>query len=336
VNVTLFFGAGFSAAFGHPVMDEFLGFADSCKSLDDGDRTFLGKLVLEARRANSFLENSPTNIEDILSFSEMGERLRLTEEGEDRNRRLRSIIQRIYTSIPPAKDYWERFRSLENLLGRKPLEFAGSLSLITTNYDLNIESACASLGARVDPGFELRRITDGYVQVVHQCYAEAGISLSKLHGSVNWYASEEEPGIKVDDRVVRVGDLFEEAQRSLPYPCAGDYQPPDVPILVPPSFLKPDLIPALKAVWRRAADALSKTNILAFIGYSFPQSDTEMMYFLARSLAENAGLRRVYIVDPAATRIVDRLRDRGGKVGSHLRSLLEPIPQSWQTTSLPL
>ncbi len=40
MNVTLFLGAGFSAAFGHPVMDSFLGFADGCPRLNDDDRGF--------------------------------------------------------------------------------------------------------------------------------------------------------------------------------------------------------------------------------------------------------------------------------------------------------
>ena len=38
VNIVLFLGAGFSRAFGLPIMDEFLAFADSSKKLDEDDK----------------------------------------------------------------------------------------------------------------------------------------------------------------------------------------------------------------------------------------------------------------------------------------------------------
>src|SRR5437016_5805381 len=112
MRVTLFLGAGFSAAFGHPVMDSFLGFADASPRISNEDRDLLGRLILEARRANSFLESSPTNLEDILTFSEMGERLALTDGGGNRTERLKQLIQRIYTTAPPSATYWSRYERL--------------------------------------------------------------------------------------------------------------------------------------------------------------------------------------------------------------------------------
>lgn len=73
---------------------------------------------------------------------------------------------------------------------------------------------------------------------------------------------------------------WERADRPwLPYPCASDYKAPGMPIIISPSFLKPDLPAALKAVWAAAARALSKANLVAFVGYSFPPADTDMMFF---------------------------------------------------------
>jgi len=318
-------------------MDSFLGFTDSCASLTDDDRAFLDRLVLEARRANSFLESSPTNLEDILSFAEMGERLRLTEEAENRNNRLRVILQKIYTTSPRARDYWLRYKALKTLIGAEPRKFKGALSFVTTNYDLNIESACISLNSQANPGFELRRVEQGNVHVVGTCYDASGIPLYKLHGSVNWYPTDDEPGLVVEDRVVAIYDLeSSENQLALPYPCASDYKSPGIPVIVPPSFLKPDLPRALKAVWSGAAQVLSKANVVAFVGYSFPPSDTEMMFFLARAFSDNAGLRAVYLVDPKAEAIVSRLRAPGSKIGSHFRDLLRPIESEWIGVSLPL
>jgi hypothetical protein len=337
MNLTLFLGAGFSAAFGHPVMDTFLGFADSCQRLSDEDRSFLGKLVLEARRANSFLESSPTNIEDILSFSQMAERLHLIENGEDRKGHLLEIVQKIYTTAPPASEYWKRYNVLSKLIGKEPGRFNGKLSFITTNYDLNIESACIAFGAQVNPGFKFHRVSKGNVRIINNFYNSGSIPLYKLHGSVNWYPTNDESDLVVDDKVVAIQGSFDDTQsRSLPYLCAPDYKAPGVPVIVPPSFLKPDLPEALKAVWSGAAQALSKANIVAFVGYSFPFSDTDMMFFLARALSENAGLRKVYLVDPRADEIAARLRSPISKIGSHFRNLLHPIAHKWTDVALPL
>ena len=331
MHLTLFLGAGFSAAFGHPVMDGFLGFADSCKRLSEEDRSFLGTLILEARGANSFLESSPTNLEDILSFSEMGERLGLTKDGENRNHRLREIVRKIYTTAPPSERYWERYEILKKLVGPELRKCKSGLSFVTTNYDLNIESACFFLGTQVNPGFELHRVDQKRkVQVIMNCYDPRGIPLYKLHGSVNWYPTDGEPGLVVEDRVVPVSSLSGgDRQHSLPYPCVDKYETPGVPLIVPPSFLKPDLSKALKAVWSGAAQTLAKANVIVFVGYSFPSSDTEMMYFLARALSENAGLRAVYLVDPKADAIVARLRGPGSRMGSHFRDFLQPINSKW-------
>ena len=318
-------------------MGEFLGFADSNKRLTDDDRAFLGRLVLEARRANSFLESSPTNLEDILTFSEMGDRLGLAEGSGDRGVRFRQILQKIYTTTPPAVDYWSRYSFLESLIGAKPGEFKGKLSFVTTNYDLNIESACIALSARTNPGFELLQVdSGGDVLSSLGIYDPSGIPLFKLHGSVNWYSKVLDPRIKVENRIVEVvGGGMDEGRHALPYPCVSNYLPPSEPLIVPPSFLKPELSETMKTIWRGAAQVLSKANFVVFIGYSFPSSDTEMMYFLAKAFSENAGLRAIYIIDPKADELVSRLRSNASKMGSHFRNLLNSIPLDWTKAHLP-
>jgi hypothetical protein len=61
-------------------------------------------------------------------------------------------------------------------------------------------------------------------------------------------------------------------------------------------------------MWQGAAQALKDAELIAFIGYSFPPSDTEMKYFLAGALAENAKLRKIMISDLYADSIVERLK----------------------------
>lgn len=340
MNLALFLGAGFSAPFGHPVMNAFLGHADASKRISDDERAFLGKIILEARRANSFMESSPTNLEDILTFSEMGERLGLTKEGAgNRGEQLKEILRKIYTDPGSLQNYWDRYKVIETVLRHKLVEIKDNLSIITTNYDLNVESTCVALRLPVDPGFEIVRVKPPVSSIEQQYYIKGGVRVYKLHGSVNWYVSGSPPGVLVDDSIVPVTSSFDDPKhRTLPYPCTGDCKVLGAPIFIPPSFLKPNLSQVMKTVWAGAAKALSTAHILIFIGYSFPESDTEMMYFLARALMENSNLRRIYIVDTSAKEIVTRLSLPEGKFGSHFRALLEPIhvPQSWTDARLPI
>lgn len=341
---TFFLGAGFSAPFGHPVMDRFLGDADSSDRLNDDDRSLLKKFALDARRANSFLESSPTNLEDILSFAVMGDRLGLTKENDgESSKQLRTIIQKVYTKLPSdLQMYWDRYKPLLKLIpsnkDEDPIKLRKSLSFITTNYDLNAESAFHQLGCEAYLGFKLNRKEDvNGPRTTRWLYCDVGIPLYKLHGSVNWFFSKDGKELIVEDRVVPVhGNLEDRVSVSIPYLCAKDYKPPDAPVIIPPSFLKPDLPEPLKAVWKGAAKELSTTHVLAFVGYSFPPSDTEMMYFLARALMDNTNLQVIYVVDPQAVEIVKRLKTVGSKWGSHFRGLLKPVEGDWREVSLPL
>lgn len=327
MKLVVFAGAGFSVPFGLPTMDAFLGFADASTRLDREDKELLGLLILEARRANSFLESSPTNLEDILSFSEMGERLALSPREENRSDRLRRIVQRVFTTAVAPEQYWSRYASVQRLLGKKPHDSDVDVSFITTNYDLNIEAACAHAGWYSDPGFEIQRGEIGSVSVDQGMYHPRAVPLYKLHGSVNWYPHVESPsGLLVEDRVVRMT-----GGGSLPYICARDYVAPSTPLIVPPSFLKPEMSPALKGAWIGAAKALAQASVVAFLGYSFPPSDTEMMYFLARALSENPALRRIWIIDPSAKAIVARLQNPLSKTGSHFRDLIKPVESKWES-----
>lgn len=332
MKLVVFAGAGFSVPFGLPTMNSFLGFADASDRLSPDDKLLLGQLILEARRANSFLESSPTNLEDILSFSEMGDRLGLAPADEKRSERVKRIVERVFTSAKLSAQYWSQFDAVRRLIDHREHETPPELTFITTNYDVNIELACYRAGWYTNLGTPIQRFPNAGLRVEGHLHADRGVPLYKLHGSVNWFPSDDRPGaLLVNDAVVGLtgGSVF-------PYVCTEGYRPPWPPIIVPPSFLKPELAPALRHAWGSAARALSEATTVAFIGYSFPSSDTEMMYFLARALSENASLRRILIIDPYAEQIVQRLRGAESKSGSHFRDLISPVPIRWEMLLEPL
>lgn len=338
MNITLFLGAGFSAAFGLPTMKEFLRYAQDSAKLSEDDKKLIDELRLHARRANSFLQSSPTNLEDILSFALMAERLRLPplDSGQTASR-LRSILQRVFGSVASVDTYWKKLGNFQRFLGFDLHEAHHQITLVTTNYDLNAECALHRMRLGANLGFEYEVASDGKHSVTSQLYAKSGVRLLKLHGSINWFEKSDEPGtIVVEGRVVEVHGPITSPGRTfdLPLACAGNYEAPREPLIIPPSYLKPELHPALRHVWSLAARALSSADHLVFVGYSFPPSDTEMRYFLASALVDNPRLRRILIVDPQASEIASRLKAEQSSFGSHFKELLESQSKDWEMVNL--
>jgi len=328
MNVVFFLGAGFSAPFGQPVMNSFLEVARYSNRISPKEKEFLDALVLEARRANAMLESSSTNLEDILSFAVMADRLGLMEDDEEpRGPRLKRILQRIYSDVNP-NEYFERYDWAKDFFR---LESFDGVSIITTNYDLNIESAlywmrlAYSYNTVAQLPFEYQEYID--YQYVGSLYQEDGVPLFKLHGSINWFEVDNNgERFRVDHKILKTVRGIR-----LPYPLFHSYEYEGVPVIIPPTFLKPDIGGQMLKVWEGAAHALSSAEMIVFVGYSFPPTDVEMRYFLARSLAGNARLRKILVYDLYAQDIVDRLKtDKYSRFGSHFLSFLESHSGDWR------
>lgn len=330
MKIVLFLGAGFSKAFGHPVMNEFFAFADSSTRISPEDKDFIKELLKQARIANAFLESSPTNLEDILSFSEMEDRLSLNEnQDETNNQKIRLVLQRIYTDFATTKRFWERFDNFPRFLSFNSENILRKdLSIVTTNYDLSIECALLRFGSKTKLNFDYATESTN-VRAIGTMYLDYGVPVFKLHGSVNWFQREIESNLFVEE----IGD-DDRSSVAIPYVSTYSYPSPNPPLIIPPSFLKPDLHKPLGEVWKGAAKKLQEANLLVFIGYSFPLSDTEMTYFLARSLSDNAGLHRIVIIDPSADEIKKKINSPESKFGSHFKGLLHFKSEKWQDINL--
>jgi len=85
-----------------------------------------------------------------------------------------------------------------------------------------------------------------------------------------------------------------------------------------------------REIWNAAGKALEEAEKLVFIGFSFPESDTHIRYFLAANLFENVDLRPIVIVDPNADKIYTRLKN--SNFGTHFTNRLRPIKGNWEET----
>lgn len=333
MKMVFFLGAGFSAPYGHPTMKQFLEVAAASNRIKDEDKRFIEDLVLEALRANSILESSPTNLEDILSFAVMGDRLGLLgNDGKARGPCVKSIIRSIYSKPKIRKDlkYFNRFSHLKGFIGIPPDQWREKLVFITTNYDLNIESALVLNQLTTDYGIPFKKCDHGNSNTSQFLFCnDNGVKVFKLHGSVNWFRkANESEDLFVEDHIVRSKNY---GGIEFPYACEDDYPIEGEPLIIPPSFLKPELDSPLPMIWKGAAKALNSAEKIIFIGYSFPPSDVEMKFFLAASIAENPKLREIVVVDINADQIVDRLKSPESGYGSHFKEFLRSKQNDWRS-----
>jgi hypothetical protein len=176
-----------------------------------------------------------------------------------------------------------------------------SSSVITLNYDELIESLFLQKGY-------LTSVEYMYPIVVTHANSRGGSGLLggyqqiapplfKLHGSVNWYYSGSEK-------------FFGETIYY--YPPSGlqlqDHKnvADKVPLIAPPTFDKSTFMnnEALKSLWLLAKQQMLACNRLIFIGYSFPESDLMLLYFLKEAAAN---ISSIIVVDQSES-VISRVR----------------------------
>ena len=174
MSTTYFLGAGFSAAYGLPVMNQFFSFARRSELLTQQDKQFLGGVQRFAHMGVRLITIARNNMEEILSFLEMAEQAKqippaLTEmckQGEKQctaSEMLRAIIARVYGPLPNRlPDLKTRMVTTFGLNGRDfaaqlgsnapvsgpPVGFQEGTTIITTNYDLSLETSLLGIEER--------------------------------------------------------------------------------------------------------------------------------------------------------------------------------------------
>jgi hypothetical protein len=193
------------------------------------------------------------------------------------------------------------------------------ISVLTFNYDLGLDYAChyASLPVRY---------------FVDNEDSNDGISLLKLHGSLNWgycsncntivpwrlgiylNASREPLTLR---KVAGLGKYFtlplQPMLKKLSHGrCSQPFDPE--PLIVPPTWNKGEHHRSIARVWSKAALELERAENIIVIGYSLPESDSFFRYlFSLGSISGDTLLRRFWVFNPEA---------RMGPVEQRFRNLL--------------
>jgi hypothetical protein len=358
MSYVYFLGAGFSAAYGLPVMNDFFRFARNNKLITTNEKKFLAEVQRFAHMGVRLVTISRNNMEEILSFLEMAEQAgqippQLTDLSKLSNKAvsplelLRSIIARVYGPLDAShlnsfsirdaivKLIWGEIGRSYSSMGVKVLKTdkLDDATFITTNYDLCLETHLL----QIYPGHKLHLVGDwisaeghdqgnGDTSGIYDNKSHA--KLIRLHGAVNWNS----PGYSLNDRTYkfRVNSNVDTQHKNVPWAITlGFYKKNSTaPIIVAPTVFKHQADGPYAEQWSEAAKALASATQLVFIGYSFPESDAYMRYFLGASLAENVDIEAIHIIDPNADAIVQRLKDCG-HYGAHFLDLLRPYNRCW-------
>lgn len=197
----------------------------------------------------------------------------------------------------------------------RKLENPQDLSVITFNYDLLAERALYEIAAKNGsdlfsfPGcYSLKDIER--VQRVQGCEpfseinrAHDGVSVLKLHGSMNWqsrHTSAVPPpsALFSPNRAIHV-------MNSPEIPGSLTWKPNKrriymKPIIVPPVSGKRGMMHnAMPQLWRLAAEALQQADRVIVTGYSCPPLDLEARILLSENLRANSS-KKLYVIDPNA------------------------------------
>lgn len=150
-------------------------------------------------------------------------------------------------------------------------------NIITLNYDTIVEE----LALRVTNGSTSYRAY--YPPTIVPATSRSGggtwdsyanhapvFGLFKLHGSLNWYHSDQ-PDANTDPVYFVPGEDVPGIPGSRVPPAVAD----KVPLIVPPLPVKGSLIQhdTMRAMWREAADAVRAADRIFVLGYSMPSAD---------------------------------------------------------------
>jgi NAD-dependent SIR2 family protein deacetylase len=311
-RVVFLLGAGASAEFNLPVMNDFMNVARDnyfyLRSQDENNQMTgfykdMFTFHLECERAASRLIRNWDNIEELYTQADL---LRLAQPADDD--KAANLCRAIAWVI------WDVYRkpNLESNhylpLALQSIRAAGLCStVITTNYDICFEryterTQCQwRYPGELDNNGIWQRDTNTSLR--HDVQTTQVI---KLHGSVNWFTAKNTTIAKsntffltkqMEGWLCKAPDI--QYRALLDEICKGraatfeDIQP----AIVPPMLGKASVLPIIAEQWHRAIQAITDAKYIFVIGYSFPETDAFMKRMISQGLSDNHDIRKVYIVD---------------------------------------
>jgi len=286
-------GAGASFDYDAPLMSNFIDKAEDLmysNSFEDREKVArIFNLITDLQRVHAKSYMDLDNIETLFGFLEMGLVIKkLGKYKEDEIKELKDslvyvIVNTLFKSIDLIK---VRENTGYKLLANYLKEIKTESAIITFNYDVALD-------------YELIQKNIPFDYCLNDTAMESNKKkYCKLHGSLNWYTSENEeirPTKFDENRKNEVMPLGGSAKRRI-----ISYLPPDnkLPVIIPPTWNKSTYHGQIANVWHHAANALSTAKNIYIIGYSLPESDAFFKYLFSLGTLGESRIRRLWVFNP--------------------------------------
>ena len=298
MNITIFLGAGASAAENLPIQNELfsqyfkyiLPQNKNAKMNKELSKFFKDLFFIDVENQDVEKINFPT-FEEVLGVLDLAEQKResfknyKSESYNDNNTSISYIRQSLIMLTAYALNNATRDSNsyhqllLSNLVKEDLLK---DTTFISANYDIHIDNAIANLydeksfPVMLNYGIDFANFN--LSKNSWQRPIDPMVNLYKIHGSLNWLYCPICNSITITPYEGGVMRIIENIKQAKCLNC-GELT---VPIIVPPTYFKNMSNVFLSTVWNKSERALRESDVLVFCGYSFPEADMHIKYLLKR------------------------------------------------------
>lgn len=300
-KLVFIFGAGASKAEGAPTSDELL-----VRSLRELRNSVPALNIMDFLKDFFYMHADDLELDKIPTFEELLTIIDISLSRQDDLTRkwnykklmeLRNdLIYCIAKILEQTLEHGGRLhKKFINNLFELPKRNNKNTSFISLNYDILLDNRLIDLYVKkdwdIDYGIEFRNFVKSierkpeerleFTQVPNEWHwprKDRAIYLLKLHGSLNWLYCPNCNTVKITKKekgALRIWTEFETCE------IDGSLQRP---LIVPPTWQKVYENPHLVKIWLRAAEVLSRTDKVIFVGYSLPDSDIRLKYLFKKFL----------------------------------------------------
>jgi len=233
-----------------------------------------------------------------------------TQAFEAFRRLIRVFLRRLANTTNPLKPSPRRpiYRLLSHSL--EEVSEAEDLTIITFNQDIHLEKTLLRLSTAYRwrrrvvfefpdlYGVEFTNTTRPQSTRIfpESSGASGGVSLLKLHGSLNWYSVHDREDPSREELFDPAKNIYVTRRTTLDHTMKYR-EKHTFPIVVPPVIHKAQVLhDRLKPSWEAAEVALKQADEVVIVGYSCPVTDWESANLISRSLVSKP--IRVSVIDP--------------------------------------
>ncbi len=279
-------------------------------------------------------EKDTNNLETIFCIAECMYEAKLKgnefhlDDIENTIDKMKLWIWKTYQQLTIVVDHYvndnnEKIEIYDNFFGGVE-NIADRLTVITTNYDFVYEYFSYKNGMPCNYPVENRNAefvtikntdpndNDKPIDGVYKVYANingTGVTVCKLHGSVNYFQRKnQEEKVVINNNISHRGFIGKSpTTNDRPAVLALDAiweinkdEEKYIPAIIPPTYAKLTGQAWLRDIWHEALNALSKARLIIFIGYSIPESDGFMRALFHASMVLRGANKppNIYVIDP--------------------------------------